>query len=113
MPSTRSATTERPEENRQQLEEKAGTLHKLSENPRWIMPPEALTQSSDVERWFIRMERIFSVNNSEERYIKEFINRRQRENESVVKYAGHLKRLLLKAFPQLKDQADGILLQQF
>ncbi|KRX37317.1 hypothetical protein T05_14085, partial [Trichinella murrelli] len=26
MPSTRSATSERPEENRQQLEEKAGTL---------------------------------------------------------------------------------------
>ncbi|KRX59645.1 hypothetical protein T09_11489 [Trichinella sp. T9] len=26
MPSTRSATSERPEENRQQLEEKAGTV---------------------------------------------------------------------------------------
>ncbi|KRY04535.1 hypothetical protein T12_5197, partial [Trichinella patagoniensis] len=48
-----------------------------------------------------------------ERYMKEFINRRQRENESVEEYAGHLKRLLPKAFPQLKDQADGILLQQF
>ncbi|KRY06775.1 hypothetical protein T12_5238, partial [Trichinella patagoniensis] len=30
-----------------------------SENPRWIMPPEALTRSSDVERWFIRMEKYF------------------------------------------------------
>ncbi|KRX34205.1 Retrovirus-related Pol polyprotein from transposon [Trichinella murrelli] len=111
------------------------------------MPPEALTRSSDVVRWFLRMERyfraadvpdnrraamlqyhmdeamgdvlsvleveetddygklkstlfrVFGVNNSEERYMKEFINRHQRENES--------------AFPQLKDQADGILLQQF
>ncbi|KRY03460.1 hypothetical protein T12_5505, partial [Trichinella patagoniensis] len=133
----------------------------MSENPRWIMPPEALARSSDVERWIIRMERyfraadvpdnrraamvqyhmdeamgdvlsaleveetddydklkstlfrVFGVNNSEERYMKEFINRRQRENESVEEYAGHLKRLLPKAFPQLKDQADGILLQQF
>ncbi|KRZ93188.1 hypothetical protein T08_14101 [Trichinella sp. T8] len=45
--------------------------------------------------------------------MKEFINRRQRENESVEEYAGHLKRLLPKAFPQLKEQADDILLQQF
>ncbi|KRZ47688.1 hypothetical protein T02_11757 [Trichinella nativa] len=30
MPSTRSATSERPEENRQQLEEKAGTLQQES-----------------------------------------------------------------------------------
>ncbi|KRY72126.1 hypothetical protein T4A_14031, partial [Trichinella pseudospiralis] len=138
-----------------------GERGRMSENPRWIMPPEALTRSSDVERWFIRMERyfraadvpdnrraamvqyhmdeamgdvlsaleveetddydklkstlfrVFGVNNSEERYMKEFINRRQRENESVEEYAGHLKRLLPKAFPQLKDQADGILLQQF
>ncbi|KRX92195.1 hypothetical protein T12_10668, partial [Trichinella patagoniensis] len=29
----------------------------------------------------------------------EFINRRQRENDSVEEYAGHLKRLLPKAFP--------------
>ncbi|KRX53246.1 Retrovirus-related Pol polyprotein from transposon [Trichinella sp. T9] len=107
------------------------------------MPPEALTRSSDVVRWFLRMERyfraadvpdnrraamlqyhmdeamgdvlsvleveetddygklkstlfrVFGVNNSEEGYMKEFINRHQRENES------------------LRDQADGILLQQF
>ncbi|KRZ82075.1 Transposon Ty3-I Gag-Pol polyprotein, partial [Trichinella sp. T8] len=134
-----------------------GERGRMSENPRWIMPPEALTLSSDVERWFIRMERYFRAadvphnrraamvqyhmdeamgdvlsaleveetddydklkstlfrDNSEERYMKEFINRRQRENESVEEYAGHLKRLLPKAFPQLKEQADDILLQQF
>ncbi|KRX33626.1 hypothetical protein T05_12920 [Trichinella murrelli] len=134
-----------------------GERGRMSENPRWIMPPEALTRSFDVERWFIRMERYFRAadvpdnrraamvqchmdeamgdllsameveetddydklkstlfrDNSEERYMKEFINRRQRENESVQEYAGHLKRLLPKAFPQLKEQADDILLQQF
>ncbi|KRY13164.1 hypothetical protein T12_16187 [Trichinella patagoniensis] len=36
-----------------------GERGRMSENPRWIMPPEALTRSSDVERWFIRMERYF------------------------------------------------------
>ncbi|KRY17370.1 hypothetical protein T12_1547 [Trichinella patagoniensis] len=140
---------------------KIGEHGRISENPLWIMPPEALTQSSDVERWFIRMERyfraadvpdnhtaatvqyhmdeamgdvlsamevketddydklkltlfrVFDANSSEGRYMKEFINRRQRENESVEEYAGHLKRLLPKAFPQLKDQADDILLQKF
>ncbi|KRZ59018.1 hypothetical protein T02_6833 [Trichinella nativa] len=38
---------------------KIGEHGRISENPLWIMPPEALTQSSDVERWFIRMERYF------------------------------------------------------
>ncbi|KRZ51925.1 hypothetical protein T02_932 [Trichinella nativa] len=141
-----------------------GERGRMSENPRWIMPPEALTRSSDVERCFhgkkgmeryfraavvpdnrrgamvqyhmdeaigdvlsaMEVEetvdydklkstlfRVFGVNNSEERYMKEFINQRQRENESVEEYAGHLKRLLPKAFPQLKEQADDILLQQF
>ncbi|KRX48139.1 hypothetical protein T05_7179 [Trichinella murrelli] len=140
---------------------KIGEQGRISENPLWLMPPEALTQSFDVERWFIRMERyfraadvpdnhraatvqyhmdeamgdvlsamevketdnydklkltlfrVFDANSSEGRYMKEFINRRQRENESVEEYAGHLKRLLPKAFPQLKDQADDILLQKF
>ncbi|KRZ81255.1 hypothetical protein T08_383 [Trichinella sp. T8] len=32
MPSTRSATSERPEENRQQLEEKTGTLQSANES---------------------------------------------------------------------------------
>ncbi|KRY44503.1 hypothetical protein T03_2569 [Trichinella britovi] len=36
-----------------------GERGRMSENPRRIMPPEALTRSSDVERWFIRMERYF------------------------------------------------------
>ncbi|KRZ47559.1 hypothetical protein T02_9352 [Trichinella nativa] len=129
-----------------------GERGRMSENPHWIMPPEALTQSNgspsawkaadvrdnrraamvqyhmdeamgdvvsaleveeidDYEKLKSTLFRVFGVNNSEESYMKEFINRRQRENESVEEYAGHLKRLLLKAFPQLKDQADGILLQ--
>ncbi|KRZ48949.1 Retrovirus-related Pol polyprotein from transposon 17.6 [Trichinella nativa] len=103
-----------------------GERGRMSENPRRIMPPEAHTRSSDVERAAMvqyhmdeAMGDVLSalesirVNNSEECFMKEFINRRQRENESVEEYTGHLKRLRLKAFPQLKDQADGILLQQF
>ncbi|XP_003378238.1 conserved hypothetical protein [Trichinella spiralis] len=113
---------------------KIGEHGRILENPLWIMPPEALTQSFDVERWFIRLERyfraadvpdnhraatvqyhmdeamgdvlsameveeiddydklkltlfrIFDVNSSEGPYMNEFINRRQRKNESVEEY---------------------------
>ncbi|KRX71636.1 hypothetical protein T06_2501 [Trichinella sp. T6] len=48
-------------------------------------------ETNDYDRLKSTLFRIFGVNNSEERYMKEFINWRERENESVEEYAGHLK----------------------
>ncbi|KRX65937.1 hypothetical protein T12_15719, partial [Trichinella patagoniensis] len=40
-------------------------------------------ETDDYDMLKSTLFRVFGVNNSEERYMKEFINRRQRENESV------------------------------
>ncbi|KRX21165.1 Transposon Ty3-I Gag-Pol polyprotein [Trichinella nelsoni] len=88
-------------------------LYHMDEAMGDVLSEMEVEATDDYDKLKSTLFRVFGVNNSEERYMKEFINRRQRENESVEEYAGHLKRLLLKAFPQLKDQADDILLQQF
>ncbi|KRX69421.1 Retrovirus-related Pol polyprotein from transposon 17.6 [Trichinella sp. T6] len=102
-----------------------GERGRISENPRWIMPPEALTQSSDVERWFIRMERYFRAadvpDNRRAAMVQYHMDEAMGDVLSALEVEetddyDKLKSTLFRvfgAFPQLKDQADGILLQQF
>ncbi|KRZ82056.1 Retrovirus-related Pol polyprotein from transposon 17.6, partial [Trichinella sp. T8] len=106
-----------------------GERSRMSENPRWIMPPEALTRSSDVERWFIRMERYFRAadvpDNRRAAMVQYHMDEAMGDVLSALEVEetddyDKLKSTLFRvfgtlniAFPQLKDQADGILLQQF
>ncbi|KRY40699.1 hypothetical protein T01_9814 [Trichinella spiralis] len=113
---------------------KIGEHGRILENPLWIMPPEALTQSFDVERWFIRLERYFRAADVPDNHRAATVQYHMDEAMGDVLSAmeveeiddydklkltlfrifdSTLKRLLPKAFPQLKDQADDILLQKF
>ncbi|KRX80082.1 hypothetical protein T06_13903, partial [Trichinella sp. T6] len=56
-----------------------------------VLSAMEVEETVDYDKLKSTMFRVFGVNNSEERYMKEFINQRQRENESVEEYAGHLK----------------------
>ncbi|KRX59680.1 Retrovirus-related Pol polyprotein from transposon [Trichinella sp. T9] len=68
MPSTRSATSERPEENRQQLEEKAGTLQMgacrgnghsilpVAVPPTCWRPPVLFSSGTEPNRWITSLE---------------------------------------------------------
>ncbi|KRX71116.1 hypothetical protein T06_8584 [Trichinella sp. T6] len=68
MPSTRSATSERPEENRQQLEEKAGTLQMgaclgnghsilpVAVPPTYWRPPVLFSSGTEPNRWITSLE---------------------------------------------------------
>ncbi|KRZ06754.1 Anaphase-promoting complex subunit 10, partial [Trichinella zimbabwensis] len=85
------------------------------ENPRWIMPQKVLTRSSDVERWFIRMERAAMVQYHMDDAMEDVLSAMEVEetDDYDKEYGDYLKRLLSKAFSQLKAHADDILLQQF
>ncbi|KRX62953.1 hypothetical protein T09_11378 [Trichinella sp. T9] len=98
-----------------------GERSRISENPRWIMPPEALTRSSDVERWFIRMERYFRAADVPDNRRAAMVQYHMDETMGDVLSAleveetddyDKFKSTLFRVFG-LKDQADGILLQQF
>ncbi|KRX28270.1 hypothetical protein T07_9128 [Trichinella nelsoni] len=82
---------------------------RISENPLWIMPPEALTQSFDVERWFIRMESAATVQYHMDEAMGDVLL--EMEVEETDDY-DKLKLTLFRVF-DLKDQADDILLQKF
>ncbi|KRZ01580.1 hypothetical protein T11_14756 [Trichinella zimbabwensis] len=55
----------------------------------------------------------FGVRTGSERFSAEFFGRKQQQGESMRVFAGHLRRLFSKAFPEMSGSADKILLQQF
>ncbi|KRX22896.1 hypothetical protein T07_10707 [Trichinella nelsoni] len=55
----------------------------------------------------------FGVRTGPEWFSAEFFRRKQQRGESVRVFAGHLRRLFSKAFPEMSRSADKILLQQF
>ncbi|KRY45981.1 hypothetical protein T03_1199 [Trichinella britovi] len=55
----------------------------------------------------------FGVRTGPERFSAEFFRRKQQRGESVRVFAGHLRRLFSKAFPEMSGSADKNLLQQF
>ncbi|KRY53452.1 hypothetical protein T03_8216 [Trichinella britovi] len=103
------------------------------DGPEWVRPPEVLTMVSNVETWFEHMElyfragriaperraalsalfEAFGVRTGPERFSAEFFRRKQQRGECVRVFAGHLRRLFSKAFPEMSGSADKILLQQF
>ncbi|KRX84684.1 hypothetical protein T06_9932 [Trichinella sp. T6] len=72
----------------------------------WVRPLEVLTKSSNVETCIRGAHRAREV-------LLRVFRRKQQRGESVRVFAGHLRRLFLKAFPEMSGSADKNLLQQF
>ncbi|KRZ65375.1 Retrovirus-related Pol polyprotein from transposon, partial [Trichinella papuae] len=80
---------------------------------RGIMRAMDVQETDDYDGLKSALFEAFGVRTGSERFSAEFFRRKQQRGESVRVFAGHLRRLFSKAFPEMSGSADKILLQQF
>ncbi|KRZ50518.1 Retrovirus-related Pol polyprotein from transposon 17.6, partial [Trichinella nativa] len=80
---------------------------------RSIMRAMDVQETDDYDGLKSALFEAFGVRTGPERFSAEFFRRKQQRGECVRVFAGHLRRLFSKAFPEMSGSADKILLQQF
>ncbi|KRY42282.1 Retrovirus-related Pol polyprotein from transposon 17.6 [Trichinella spiralis] len=80
---------------------------------RGIMRAMDVQETDDYDGLKSALFEAFGVRTGPERFSAEFFRRKQQRGECVRVFAGHLRSLFSKAFPEMSGSADKILLQQF
>ncbi|KRY07689.1 hypothetical protein T12_5207 [Trichinella patagoniensis] len=80
---------------------------------RSIMRAMDVQETDDFDGLNSSLFEAFRVRTGLERFFTEFFRRKQQRSECSRVLAGHLRRLFAKAFPEMSESADKILLQQF
>ncbi|KRZ83130.1 Retrovirus-related Pol polyprotein from transposon 17.6 [Trichinella sp. T8] len=76
---------------------------------RSIMRTMDVQETDDYDGLESALFEAFGVRNGLERFFTEFLRRKQQRGECVLVFAGHLRRLFAKPFPEMSVSADKIL----